>query len=56
MKKIIVLVLFFLITMSQVFSQRNLSVKVANNFIEQFPNPDSICWEKNGNHFSWQAI
>jgi rhamnogalacturonyl hydrolase YesR len=31
------------------------SVKTAQSFIKEFPNPDSIHWRDNNNHFSWQA-
>jgi rhamnogalacturonyl hydrolase YesR len=31
------------------------SVKTANSFIKKFPDPDSIHWAGQKNHFSWQA-
>ncbi len=31
------------------------SVTTANSFITKFPNPDSIHWIGQSNHFSWQA-
>ncbi len=31
------------------------SVKTAQSFIKRYPNPDSICWKPDSNHFSWQA-
>jgi len=36
-------------------SQKNLSAAVAGNFIRQYPDPDSIHWISNDNHFDWQA-
>ncbi|MFW6203220.1 MAG: hypothetical protein ACOC30_02865 [Marinilabilia sp.] len=36
-------------------SSENYSEKVAKDFIQQVPNPDSIHWETDPNHFSWQA-
>lgn len=33
----------------------NWSVKTADSFIEKYPNPDSIHWFTNKNHFDWQA-
>ena len=33
----------------------NFSEKVATDFIRRFPNPDSIHWVGQSNHFSWQA-
>ncbi|MFO8000335.1 MAG: glycoside hydrolase family 88 protein [Marinilabilia sp.] len=35
--------------------EANYSEEVARDFIEQVPNPDSIHWETDPNHFSWQA-
>ncbi len=31
------------------------SIAVAQDFIQRFPNPDSIHWVSDSNHFSWQA-
>lgn len=31
------------------------SVKTAESFIKRFPDPDSIHWKGQSNHFSWQA-
>jgi len=36
-------------------SPKNYSEKVAKDFIQQVPNPVSIHWETDPNHFSWQA-
>jgi rhamnogalacturonyl hydrolase YesR len=55
MKKPVIILCLFLATISQVFSQKHLSVSVANSFIQQYPNPDTIHWKSNLNHFSWQA-
>jgi rhamnogalacturonyl hydrolase YesR len=55
MKKIVIILFLFIATIPKIISQSNLSVSVANSFIQQYPNPDSICWKSNTNHFSWQA-
>lgn len=34
---------------------QNYSEQVAKDFIKRFPEPDSIHWVSNSNHFSWQA-
>ncbi len=31
------------------------AIKTANSFINKYPNPDSIHWFTNQNHFDWQA-
>lgn len=33
----------------------NWSTKTANSFIQKYPDPDSIHWFTNQNHFDWQA-
>jgi rhamnogalacturonyl hydrolase YesR len=42
---------------NSVFSQKQMSVVIADNFIQKVPNPDSISWShgKNNFHFDWQA-
>ena len=55
------LVFIFLLSISvceNLFSQNNtskLSTLTAQSFIKRFPDPDSIHWIGNKNHFSWQA-
>jgi rhamnogalacturonyl hydrolase YesR len=36
-------------------SSDNYSEQAAKGFIQQVPDPDSIHWETDSNHFSWQA-
>jgi len=36
-------------------SPENFSERIANDFIRRYPNPDSIHWAGQTNHFSWQA-
>lgn len=40
---------------SAMLSQTKYSVATAKSFIKQFPDPDSIHWRGNSNHFDWQA-
>ena len=42
-------------TPSKPVAQRQASAEVAQRFIREFPDPDSIHWVGESNHFSWQA-
>lgn len=58
MKKIIFR--YWFIILSTIFcipvnAQTQWSVTTANSFIEKYPDPDSIHWVKQTNHFDWQA-
>jgi rhamnogalacturonyl hydrolase YesR len=57
-----ILYTFFLLVLFSGFQMLNAqtdnfkwSVKTADSFIDKYPNPDSIHWFKNPNHFDWQA-
>ncbi len=51
------LIIGFLITCCSDIVQKTpgLSIQVAKDFIRRFPDPDSIHWAGQSNHFSWQA-
>ena len=58
MKKIAFRHLFILlntICCIPVIAQTQWSVATANSFIEKYPDPDSIHWFNQKNHFDWQA-
>ncbi len=55
MKKIICVIIVLSGLHFQGYSQEKYSLAVANRFIKQFPDPDSICWRPYSNHFDWQA-
>jgi rhamnogalacturonyl hydrolase YesR len=59
MKKVIAIVfMLFIIAVNTSYSQNepvNYSEMVARSFIKRFPDPDTIHWTGEKNHFSWQA-
>lgn len=55
MKKRILFLGFIAGFVFQLSAQNQMSVEVARNFIKQYPNPDTIHWRGNLNHFDWQA-
>ena len=54
-KLLIVALLLFSGIFSEASATGRFSERVAKDFIRRFPNPDSINWVKQTNHFSWQA-
>jgi len=42
-------------TISSAIAAEKYSERIASDFIRRFPNPDSIHWVGQSNHFSWQA-
>ena len=53
----LLLVITLTLTTNNIVSGQNTnwSIKVANSFMQSYPNPDSIHWFTNNNHFDWQA-
>jgi rhamnogalacturonyl hydrolase YesR len=49
------LILMVVVSSSNAIAEGDFSQRVANDFIRRFPNPDSIHWAGQSNHFSWQA-
>jgi len=56
-KSIILLSVAFFVFSNLTFAKGKtvLSVQVSKSFIVRTPDPDSICWKPETNHFSWQA-
>ncbi len=52
---IVIAISFNSLCLSAQSSDIKWSVKTANSFIEKFPDPDTIHWFTNLNHFDWQA-
>ena len=51
-------IMLALLHVQPIAAQNNVgkwSVKTAQNFMKRFPDPDSIHWKGQSNHFSWQA-
>jgi rhamnogalacturonyl hydrolase YesR len=55
MKKLFFISVFIITVILSVKSQDQKSYVVAKSFITEYPNPDSIHWISNNNHFDWQA-
>jgi rhamnogalacturonyl hydrolase YesR len=54
---VVLFVVIFAVAFQSVAQKRpdRWSVEVAQSFIKRFPDPDSIHWKGQSNHFSWQA-
>jgi unsaturated rhamnogalacturonyl hydrolase len=52
---LLIIFCFFSIYCSNPKKERKFSVEVATSFMKRIPNPDSIHWAQQSNHFSWQA-
>jgi len=54
--KISLLIVFLIVGInSKAQTSSDFSEKITKDFIRRFPNPDTIHWAGQNNHFSWQA-
>lgn len=54
----LLIAMLLLLNSNKIFAnsnELNWSTKTADSFIQKYPNPDSIHWFTNQNHFDWQA-